>query len=64
MINRRLRKQGAKFAAGKKESRAAFVKRLKSTIKRVPAATLEPLANSMKRRCAALAEAKGADFEG
>ena len=63
MINRRLRKQEVKFPASKKESRAAFVKRLKRTIKRIPRATLEPLVRSMKRRCTALLAAKGEDFE-
>ena len=63
MINRRLRKQEVKFPASKKETRADFIKRLKGTIKRVPAATLEPLVKSMKRRCTALLAAKGADFE-
>ena len=38
----------------KRESRAAFIKRLKRTIMRTPSATLEPLVKSMKRRCTAL----------
>ncbi|CAK0889625.1 unnamed protein product [Prorocentrum cordatum] len=63
MINKRLRGQEAKFPPSKKESRAAFIRRLKRTIMRVPSATLEPLVKSMKRRCTALLAAKGADFE-
>ena len=63
MINKHLRSQEAKFPPSKRESRAAFIKRLKRTITRVPSATLEPLVKSMKRRCAALLAAKGADFE-
>ena len=53
----------SKFPPSKRESRAAFIKRLKRTIMRTPSATLEPLVKSMKRRCAALKSAKGADFE-
>ena len=53
----------SKFPPSKRESRAAFIKRLKRTIMRTPSATLEPLVKSMKRRCAALKAAKGADFE-
>ncbi|CAK0806807.1 unnamed protein product, partial [Prorocentrum cordatum] len=63
MINKRLRGQEAKFPPSKKESRAAFIRRLKRAIMRVPSATLEPLVKSMKRRCTALLAAKGADFE-
>ncbi|CAK0805808.1 unnamed protein product [Prorocentrum cordatum] len=63
MINRRLRGQGAKFPPSKRESRAAFIRRLKRTITRVPSATFEPLVKSMKRRCTALLAAKGADIE-
>ncbi|CAK0845543.1 unnamed protein product, partial [Prorocentrum cordatum] len=63
MINKRLRGQEAKFPPSKMESRAAFIRRLKRTIMRVPSATLEPLVQSMKRRCNALLAAKGADFE-
>ena len=44
----------SKFPPSKRESRAAFIKRLKRTIMRTPSATLEPLVKSMKRRCAAL----------
>ena len=54
MINARLRGQEPKFPPSKRESRAAFIKRLKRTIMRTPSATLEPLVKSMKRRCAAL----------
>ena len=57
MINRRLRKQEAKFPAGEKESRVAFIKRLRSTVKRVSSTTLEPLVKPMKRRCSALLDA-------
>ena len=63
MVNKRLRAQESKFPPSKRESRAAFIKRLKRTIKRTPSVTLEPLVKSMKRRCAALKSAKGADFE-
>ena len=63
MINQRLRGQESKFPPSKRESRAAFIKRLKRTIMRIPSATLEPLVKSMTRRSAALQTAKGADFE-
>ena len=63
MVNKRLRAQESKFPPSKRESRAAFIKRLKRTIMRTPSATLEPLVKSMKRRCGALRTAKGADFE-
>ena len=54
MINTRSRGQESKLSPSKRESRAAFIKRLKRTIMRTPSATLEPLVKSMKRRCAAL----------
>ena len=63
LVNIRLRAQEAKFPAYKKEARNAFTARLRRTILRVPAAVLAPLVKSMRRRCAALRAAKGADFE-
>ncbi|CAK0836256.1 unnamed protein product [Prorocentrum cordatum] len=63
IVNKRLRAQEPKFPPSKRESRAAFIQRLKRTIMRTPSATLEPLVKSTKRRCGALRTAKGADFE-
>ena len=54
---------GATNVSPSSPRRAAFIKRLKRTIMRTPSATLEPLVKSMKRRCAALKAAKGADCE-
>ena len=63
MTNKRLRSQEAKLPPSKRESRAVFIKRLKRTIMRVPATTLEPLVKSVKRRCNALLAVKCADFD-
>ena len=63
LVNRRLRKQEAAFPFSKRETRKQFIHRLKGTIRRVPAATLTPLVQSMKRRCVALRAAEGRDFE-
>ena len=62
-VNRRLRKQEAAFPYAKRESRAAFVQRLRRTILRVPASVLSPMVKSMKRRCEALKDARGKHFE-
>ena len=62
-VNRRLRRQEKRFAAGKKESRKQFVARLRRTTLRMPPQVLAPLVESMKRRCAAVKAAKGENFE-
>ena len=62
-VNRLLRKQESAFPASKRETRCQFIARVKRTVKRVPASVLTPLVKSMKRRCVALRNAKGKDFE-
>ena len=62
-VNSRLRAQELKFPAGIKETRKAFVARLRRTILRTSPAFLTRLVRSMKRRCFALHEANGRDFE-
>ena len=62
-VNVRLRAQEAKFSEEYRETRKAFVARLKRTVMRVPASVLGPMARSMKRRCAAVKKANGGNFE-
>ena len=62
-VNARMRKQERKFAAGRRESLAAYTARLRRTAMRMPSQYLQSLVRSMKRRCVALKNAKGRDFE-
>lgn len=62
-VNTRMRNQERRYTEEFKESRAAFVARLRRTVLRVSPKVLNPMIRSMKRRCIALKEAKGRDFE-
>ena len=62
-VNARMRRQERKFAAGHRETLTAFATRLRRTAMSMPSKYLKALTRSMKRRCMALKEAKGRDFE-
>lgn len=62
-INKRLRKQEAKWPKDKKETLAQYVKRLKGTARRLPSDFLKRSIGDMVRRCSRLHEAKGHFFE-
>lgn len=62
-VSRRMRKQEQRFPAGRREKRVDYLARLRRTATRMPAAYCKKLVMSMKRRCEALREAKGEDFE-
>ena len=62
-VNVRMRKQEKRLGTDFKETRDAFVERLRRTIMRIPPKVLDPMIRSMKRRCKALKDAKGRDFE-
>ena len=62
-INKLMRQQEAKLASDKRETRKAFLARLRRTIKRTPAKVLTPLVKSMHHRCKALKQAGGMHFE-
>ena len=57
-INRRLRKQEAKFRANKKESKVEFMKRLRRTALGLPTAVVKSAVQDMKRRCTLIKDAK------
>jgi hypothetical protein len=62
-VDKRMRKQEAKFSKEKKETRAEHVKRLTRTANRLPKKFLEKLTGDMSRRCQRLFKAKGGHFE-
>jgi hypothetical protein len=62
-VNARMRRQERKFAAGHRETLTVFATRLRRTAMSMPGKYLQALTRSMKRRCMALKEAKGRDFE-
>ena len=62
-VNKRLRKQEAKWPKGKKETRASYIKRLKLTIRSLPKDFLLSSIKDMARRCQRLHEATGYFFE-
>ena len=58
-----MRQQDAKFTSDGRQTRKAFLARLRRTIKPTPAKVLTPLVKSMHRRCKALKQAGGMHFE-
>ncbi|CAE7464626.1 Ikbke [Symbiodinium natans] len=62
-INKRLRRQESKWTKGKKETRAAYIKRLKLTARSLPKDFILNSIGDMARRCQRLYEAKGYFFE-
>ena len=62
-ISRRMRRQEASWPAGRKETRAKYLARLRRTAKRLPASFLNKCVGDMRRRCQLLHAAKGKHFE-
>ena len=62
-VNRRMRRQERSFARSFRETRKAYISRLRRTALRIPAVFLNRLVRSMKRRCVALSAVDGNDFE-
>lgn len=58
-INRRMRQREAGFRVQKRESKAAFLKRLRRVALALPATFVERAMQSMKRRCKAIKANKG-----
>lgn len=63
-VNTRMRARERKFPSGKRETRAAFIRRLKRTAKSIPSDMVTKSIESMKKRCRLLAEAEGGQIEG
>ena len=64
MINRELREQEAKFPQNKKETKAAFLKRLQATALGLKKSEVTAAVKSMRRRCRAIKDAEGYFVEG
>ena len=62
-VNKRMRNQELKYKAARKETVKQYAARLRRTAMRIPAAYFEKLIGSMQRRCKALRDADGHDFE-
>jgi len=58
-ISKRMRQQETQFPANKKESKEAFLKRLRATALGLPSSFVEASVMSMHRRCAQIKAAKG-----
>ena len=58
-INKRLRKQEAAFSKSKKESKVAFLARLRRVALGLPTSVVTKAVKSMKRRCNLIKAAKG-----
>jgi len=62
-VNKRMRTQEKKYPANKRESRAAFLKRLRRTAMSLPQHVVAASVADMKRRCARLRAARGGNIE-
>ena len=62
-VNKKMRGQEKKFPATKRESRKAFLNRLRRTALDLPAAQMDSSVGDMKRRCERLLAAKGGHIE-
>ena len=62
-VNRHMRKQEQTFPDDKRETRSAFLKRLRRTALGLPASVVAPAVGDMKRRCARLLAAGGGHIE-
>ena len=62
-VNKRMRRQEKHWAAGKKETRAAYMARLRRTAMRLPEAFIRKSIGDMARRCHRLYKAKGHHIE-
>ena len=61
-INRRMRKQEQSWPTSKKESRKAFLGRLRRTAMKLPTEYIDKTIGNLERRCQLLKEAKGGHF--
>ena len=61
-INRRMRKQEQSWPMSKKESRKAFLGRLRRTAMKLPTEYIDKTIGNLERRCQLLKEAKGGHF--
>lgn len=59
LVNTRMRAQEARWPTARKETRKAFLARLKRTAMRLPVSIVKRSIQSMKQRCKLLKEAKG-----
>lgn len=62
-VNRRMRRQEQRWAAQRKETRAAYLARLRRTALRLPKTFIENSIGNMKVRCRRLSAARGRHFE-
>jgi hypothetical protein len=62
-ISKCMRQQEANFPKSKRESKAAFIKRLRATALGLPSSFVTAAVKSMRRRCQQIAGAKGALIE-
>lgn len=62
-VERRMRRQEKNWPATKRETRAAYERRLNTTAKRLPPEFINRSVSDLKRRCERLYEAKGGLFE-
>ncbi|CAE7268936.1 F52C9.6 [Symbiodinium sp. CCMP2456] len=62
-INRRFRRQEAKWSAAKRETRPKYLARLRRTARKLPESLITSAIGDMEHRCQRLFEAKGHFFE-
>ena len=62
-VNRRMRRQEERWPVQKKETRAAYLVRLRRTALRLPKAFIDKSIGNMKVRCERLLAARGRHFE-
>ena len=63
-VNKRMRETEQGWAEGRKESREAYLRRLKRTAQSLTSDEINEATGSMKRRSQALYDAKGGQIEG
>ena len=62
-VSRRMREQEKAFPSSKRETRAAFLKRLRRAALAIPSATVDAAVGDLKRRCLRLQQAGGGNIE-
>ena len=62
-VNRRMREQEKNFSIGKRETRKAFLSRLRRTALSLPPDVVAAAFGDMKRRCSRLVAAAGGNIE-
>ena len=63
-VNSRMRARERMFPVGKRETRGAFIRRLKRTAKSIPSDMVSKSIGGMKKRCQRLVAAEGGQIEG